>query len=146
LLFFPGSPHFRYPHDVLRAFKRDKERPLPRVLVEERGPLSFALQCRHCDEPNCVKACISGAMRKDPETGVVVNDAEKCVGCWTCIVACHYGAVRRDERSGKVASKCDLCYGWGEIPACVKNCPNEALVYIDIKEDEVTKQDNSSFC
>jgi Fe-S-cluster-containing hydrogenase component 2 len=30
--------------------------------------------------------------------------------------------------------KCDLCQG-EEIPACVANCPNEALIYAD-KESE----------
>lgn len=127
------TAHSRYPRDVLRAFKRDENRPLSRILVEEKGPLSFAFQCRHCEEPSCVKACISGAMRKDPETGLVTSDAERCVGCWTCIVACPYGAIQRDEKSGK-AFKCDLCCDWGEIPACVKNCPNEALVFVDIRE------------
>jgi len=126
--------HSCYPYDVLKAFKKDKNRPLPRILVEEKGPLSFAFQCRHCDEPECVKACISGAMHKDRETGIVICDTEKCVGCWTCIAACPYGAARRNERSGK-AVKCDLCSNWGEIPACVKYCPNEALVFLDIKED-----------
>lgn len=131
------TAHSAYPNDVLRAFKRQKNRPLPSVVVEEERPLSFALQCRHCDEPECVKSCITGAMQKDPETGVVTNDAAKCVGCWTCIVACPYGVIKRDERERKVASKCDLCSGTGGVPACVKNCPNEALVFLDQEAIEV---------
>jgi len=138
------TAHSRYPNDVLRAFKKDENRPLPRVLVEEKGPLSFAFQCRHCDETSCVKACISGAMYKDLKTGVITIDAEKCVGCWTCILACPYGAIQRDERNRRVAFKCDLCGEWGEIPACVKNCPNEALVFLDVKEDEFTRIDTYS--
>jgi len=51
--------------DVIKAFKKENPRPLPRVLVEENKPVSFALQCRHCDDNPCVKACITGAMHKD---------------------------------------------------------------------------------
>ena len=29
------------------------------------------LFCRHCDEPECVMSCMSGALQKDPETGIV---------------------------------------------------------------------------
>ncbi|MHB1127046.1 MAG: 4Fe-4S dicluster domain-containing protein [Bacillota bacterium] len=125
--------HSRYPNDVVNAFKKDKNRPLPKVTVEENKPVSFALQCRHCDEAYCTKACITGAMSKDPLTGVVTNNDDRCVGCWTCILACPFGAIARDERGRKVASKCDLCSGTGDIPACVKQCPNEALVYTECK-------------
>jgi len=122
--------HSQYKDNIVKAFKRQKHRPVPRVIVEESGPLSFAVQCRHCDEPECAKACITGAMCKDPKSGLVLNDSERCVGCWTCIAACPYGAIRRDETEGKVAAKCDMCRdNPGEVPACVANCPNEALVY-----------------
>ncbi len=110
--------------DIIKAFLYEKERPIPRVRVEERGPVSFALQCRHCEEPDCVFACISGALYK--KDGVVVHDASKCVGCWSCVLACPYGAIIRDETHGK-AWKCDLCAG-REEPICVEKCPNEALV------------------
>jgi carbon-monoxide dehydrogenase iron sulfur subunit len=45
-----------------------------------------------------------------------------------CIMVCPFGAIRRDLRGRKIASKCDLCAGEA-APACVQNCPNEALVY-----------------
>lgn len=32
------------------------------------------LFCRHCDEPECVMSCMSGALQKDPETGIVTYD------------------------------------------------------------------------
>lgn len=70
-------------------------------------------------------------MKKDEETGLVTHDPEKCIGCWTCIMVCPYGAIKRDA-SGKVVSKCDLCAEL-EIPACVANCPNGALVYKEVK-------------
>ncbi len=123
------TAHSRYKDDVVKAYKLDEKRPLPGIVFEERKPLSFALQCRHCDASPCTKACITGAMRKDSETGVVTNDRSRCVGCWSCIMVCPFGAIGRDERNGKTASKCDLCISTGDIPACVKGCPNGALIY-----------------
>lgn len=112
--------------DVIKAFKREAPRPMPRIRVEREGVFSFSLQCRHCAEPLCVYSCLTGAMRRDAATGVVTVDAEKCIGCWTCVVACPYGALTRDV-GRKTVVKCDLCPG-REIPVCVANCPNEALV------------------
>jgi carbon-monoxide dehydrogenase iron sulfur subunit len=97
--------------------------------------VSFSLQCRHCDEPWCVYSCLTGAMHIDEATGAIAVDAEKCIGCWTCIVACPYGALARD-RDRKVVAKCDLCPA-SDVPACVANCPNEALVFA---EDSKTEQ------
>lgn len=113
---------------IIKAFK-EEPRALARVLVEESGPVSFAMQCRHCVEPACVEACMTGAMSRDVQTGMVQHDPEKCVGCWMCIMVCEAGAIRRDEARGKIASKCDLCPD-EEVPVCVANCPNEALVLV----------------
>jgi anaerobic carbon-monoxide dehydrogenase iron sulfur subunit len=115
--------------DIVKAFKKESPRPLPRIRVERNGEVSFSLQCRHCDEPWCVYSCLTGAMHQDKLTGTITVDEEKCTGCWTCIVACPNGALTRDG-DRKVVSKCDLCPG-SEVPACVANCPNEALVFIE---------------
>lgn len=119
--------------DLIKTFKRDTPRPSPRLHVEEKGPLSFALGCRHCDEPVCVYSCLTGALSKDTDSGIVAVDSEKCVGCWTCVIACPYGAINPDTRVNK-ASKCDLCFHL-ETPACVANCPNGALVCGEIDEN-----------
>ena len=116
--------------DIIKAYKREHPRPLSRVRVEEARPVSFAIQCRHCEDAPCVDACLSGAMHLDDETGLVVHDAEKCMGCWTCIMICPYDAVRMDV-SGVVVAKCDLCPEL-DVPACVANCPNEALIYQEV--------------
>jgi len=121
------AAHSKYKNDLIKTFKKLSKRPLPRIVVEEKKPVSFGLQCRHCDDPECVKACITGAMQKDLKTGVVINDIERCIGCWTCILACPYGVIKRDYENKKIASKCDLCMESNMEPACVKNCPNEAL-------------------
>jgi len=117
--------------NIIKAFKSERLRPTPRLHVEERGALSFALQCRHCDEPLCVYACLTGAMHRDEATGAVVHDAERCIGCWTCMLFCPNGAISKDGAAGKVVAKCDLCGGL-ETPACVANCPNEALVLKEV--------------
>lgn len=118
--------------DLIKAFKGEAPHPLPLVRVETKKPASFSVQCHHCEEPPCVYACLTGALRKDPDSGIVTVDESKCTGCWTCILVCPYGAIRQNTNQGKIA-KCDLCPG-AEIPACVANCPNEALVYVETKE------------
>jgi len=70
-------------------------------------------------------------MTRDEETGLVMHDKEKCMGCWTCVMVCPYGALRMDV-SGKVVAKCDLCMNQ-DTPACVANCPNAALVVKEVK-------------
>lgn len=99
----------------------------PRIQVED-GPndVHFAVACRHCEEPLCVKGCISGAL--SVQDGVIRLDKEKCVGCYTCVLSCPYGAIMPGE-SGPV-QKCELCLNntAGE-PACVKGCPNRAIVF-----------------
>ena len=111
---------------IIKAYKGEYPKPLPRVRVEETGDLSFALQCRHCDDAPCLDACISGAMHRDKSTGAVLCDDKKCVGCWMCIMACPVGVISPDAKQKKIASKCDLCMG-EDVPVCVKHCPTEAL-------------------
>ena len=116
--------------DLIKAFKRESPRPLPRLRVEEKGTVSFSVRCQQCDEAPCVYACLTGAITRDGMTRVIKVDEERCVGCWTCILVCPFGAIKQDTEKGKVV-KCDLCQS-EDLPACVANCPNEALVYTDI--------------
>ena len=118
--------------NIIKAFNRETPRPLPRIRVERKGEVCFAVQCRHCAEPWCIYSCLTGAMHRDSTTGTVGIDPEKCIGCWTCMIACPYGALAQDT-SNKVITKCDFCPEH-DIPVCVANCPNEALI---LTEDEV---------
>jgi Fe-S-cluster-containing dehydrogenase component len=43
----------------------------------------------HCDEPACLSACIVGAFDKR-ESGAVVWNGDKCIGCRYCMVACPF--------------------------------------------------------
>lgn len=111
--------------DMVKALK---DKPLtPRIRVEEDGKITYAVSCRHCENPLCVKGCIAGALHV--ENGVVMIDQEKCVGCFTCVLLCPYGAVA-PAPEGKAAMKCQLCLdNQAGAPACVKGCPNRAIVY-----------------
>lgn len=71
-------------------------------------------------------ACISGAISRNAE-GVVLTDADKCIGCWTCVMVCPYGVIGRHLQTRK-AYRCDRCPD-REVPACVDACPTAALVY-----------------
>jgi carbon-monoxide dehydrogenase iron sulfur subunit len=122
--------HARF-KDLIKAFKRESP-PLPRLRIDEKGVVSLSVRCQQCDEAPCVQACLTGALTRDPESRLVKVDEERCIGCWTCLLACPLGAIRQDNRQEKVL-KCDLCQG-EEIPVCVANCPNEALVYVEVSD------------
>ena len=86
----------------------------------------FQSLCRHCDPAPCVDACMTGCLTREPETGNVLHDDERCVGCRMCAMVCPFDAIGRDEERD-VAVKCTLCPD-REQPACVEVCPTGALV------------------
>ncbi|MGM0501073.1 MAG: 4Fe-4S dicluster domain-containing protein [Bacillota bacterium] len=96
---------------------------------------SVPLFCRHCAEADCVEACMSGALSKDANTGVVSVDQDKCVGCWMCIMSCPYGLVFKDKLN-EVAFKCDLCADQEET-SCIQQCPTGAIRLIEVEQEEV---------
>lgn len=98
----------------------------PRIRIEEGKNINFAVSCRHCEDPLCVKGCITGALTiKD---GVICIDQDKCVGCYTCVLSCPYGAVMPSPEG--VVQKCELCTkNAGGKPVCVQGCPNQAIVF-----------------
>lgn len=111
-------------YDMVKALK---DKPVyPRIHVEENEGITYAVSCRHCTDPICIRSCISGALSK--KDGTVVIDHEKCVGCFTCILVCPYGSVSVGKEG--VVEKCQLCTDNGrKVPACVEGCPNRAIVY-----------------
>lgn len=116
--------------DLVKAFKRESPPPLPRIRVDEKGVVSLSVRCQQCDDAPCVQACLTGALSRDPESRLVNVDEDKCIGCWTCLLVCPLAAIKPDIEQ-KRALKCDLCQG-EEVPVCVANCPNEALVYVEV--------------
>lgn len=110
--------------DMARALKDVKINP--RIRIEEKDGISFAVSCRHCDEPICVKSCITGALTK--VNGIIMIDRDRCIGCYTCVLSCPYGAVYPSE-DGAI-QKCELCIKTHEgTPRCVTGCPNGAIVF-----------------
>jgi carbon-monoxide dehydrogenase iron sulfur subunit len=107
--------------------------PRNRIHVEPYGTGAFPLQCRHCTEPPCAKACVTGAMQwKD---GAVIYDTAQCLGCGMCVIACPFGlceSLKGAQKSGdtfSAVSKCDLCTGRTAGPACVEACPTGSLTF-----------------
>lgn len=106
----------------------------PRVRVEALGRFGMPMQCRHCDDAPCVAVCPTGALHRTPEAGLVLLDAEACIGCRLCLLVCPFGAIEL-SRSGRAVVKCDRCLertGIGQEPACVAGCPTGALRFDEI--------------
>jgi carbon-monoxide dehydrogenase iron sulfur subunit len=109
--------------------------PQTRIHVEPVGAGGFPIQCRHCTDPSCVKACVTGAMSRDPVTGAVVYDAKMCLGCLMCVLVCPFGVCEALKAQTKASdhvnavSKCDLCADSAAGPACVGSCPTGALSF-----------------
>ena len=57
------------------------------------------VQCQHCENPECVKVCPTGASHI-AEDGTVQIDKSKCIGCQFCAMACPYGVryLNEEER------------------------------------------------
>jgi len=101
--------------------------------AEENGFAFMKTSCMHCADPSCVSACPVSAMTKDPVTGVVGYDADKCIGCRYCVAACPFGIPKYqyDSPTGRIG-KCELCrhrYKDGHYSACAEVCPTGATLY-----------------
>jgi len=91
--------------------------------------------CNQCAKPPCVQVCPVGATYRTKD-GVVLVDADYCIGCRYCIQACPYG-MRFLHPKTRTAEKCTFCYHRivkGLLPACVEVCPTQARVFGDMKK------------
>jgi DMSO reductase iron-sulfur subunit len=92
--------------------------------------------CHHCAEAPCVKACPANSLWRRESDGVVMLDADKCIGCQRCEEVCPYDALSFDAASG-VADKCDMCadrLAEGQAPSCVAVCPTRAIHQGDLDD------------
>lgn len=111
---------------------KDGGEPCNRVVISSDLKNS-PIFCRHCDLPECVYTCMSGAMKKDETTGYITYDKEQCASCYMCIMACPYGVLKEDDRTKKEILKCDMCVGYGNgSPNCVQKCPMEAITLQEV--------------
>jgi Fe-S-cluster-containing dehydrogenase component len=112
----------------------------------DRGPgrhamtVHFPRSCLHCETPDCVTVCPTGASYKRADDGIVLVDEDKCIGCKLCSWACPYGAREYSERKGTM-QKCTLCVDRiyndtfapeDRQPACVQACPTRARHFGDL--------------
>lgn len=97
-----------------------------------KGQVNVKRQCMHCVQPACASACLTQAMHKDA-SGPVVWRSSKCMGCRFCMVSCPFDVPKFEYHSAVPRIvKCDLCATRlkdGQQPACVENCPAEALAF-----------------
>ena len=92
-------------------------------------------QCHHCASPSCVRVCPTGASYQRGD-GLVLVDADDCIGCGYCIIACPYDARFFNEET-RVVDKCTMCahrVDAGKPPACVETCPTKVRVFGDLDD------------
>lgn len=120
--------------------------------VPVEGHFYMGVQCFHCENAPCIKACPTKATWREPD-GIVVVDYDWCIGCRYCMAACPYYGRRfnwhdpqvptnemtkkqhylgnRMRQKGQV-EKCTFCVQRsreGRLPACVEACPTGARVF-----------------
>ena len=110
----------------------------------EARTVHFPKNCLHCEKPDCVTVCPTGASYKRAEDGIVLINHDLCIGCKLCSWACPYGAREFDEDEG-VMKKCTLCIDkiYNEnlpqedrTPACVATCPSKARHFGDFADPQ----------
>lgn len=81
------------------------------------------------DNIPCHAACPPkvAAISKDPVTGAMLIDNDKCTACGNCITACEEkgtGILKFSKDEMSVLGMCDMCKG---EPKCVLACPESCL-------------------
>jgi formate dehydrogenase iron-sulfur subunit len=110
----------------------ENHRTVVNAFNSSKGEVYVKKQCMHCNEPACTAACLTQAMYKTEE-GAVIWRGDKCMGCRYCMVSCPFDIPKFEYHSANPKiEKCNMCFSRiseGKIPACVENCPAEALIF-----------------
>ena len=112
----------------------------------------MGIQCFHCENAPCIKACPTKATWREPD-GIVVVDYDWCIGCRYCMAACPFWGRRfnwgkpevpKEEVNTKqhylgnrkrmkgAMEKCTFCVQrtrQGKLPACADACPTGSRVF-----------------
>lgn len=106
-----------------------------RVVIDSKVK-NAPIFCNQCDMPECTYTCMTGAMHKNSETGLVEYNKEHCASCYMCIMACPYGVLKADHVTKKEIMKCNLCVHRTEDgspnPMCVEKCPMIAITNLEV--------------
>jgi len=108
-----------------------------RVVIDSKNK-NAPIFCRQCDQPECVYACMTGAMHRDPDNGYIVYDKDRCVSCYMCVMSCPYGVLKADSIHGTEIEKCNMCVhrsedGMTANPMCVEKCPMGAITLEEVE-------------
>lgn len=115
----------------------------PKLHMVKTAEISVPIQCKHCESPACMAACVEGCI--SIVDGAVILDQTNCIGCKACMNACPFGAIdmvvqknvyQPNGEEKVVANKCDLCKGIEGGPVCVDVCPTKALKLVKGEELE----------
>ncbi len=126
------------PDEMFIKFYEEERGQYPSVYAE-----NIPVQCMHCEDAPCQSVCPTTATYTT-ESGVVLVDEEKCIGCKYCMAACPYDARIQLHPSG-VVEKCRFCWTDGEPgnpPKCVGTCISGARIFgdLDDPESEISKE------
>ncbi len=130
----------------LETIAATDERPGYRLSVESFSEKGVPILCQHCDDPACLMACPTGAIHRNGESGPVLYDEDRCIGCRMCVQACPFGVITV-KPDGKRVLKCDLCIerlAQHKLPACVAACPTAALEFADSEESNREKRQKTA--
>ena len=118
------------PEEAFISYKEIEQGTYPSVYAE-----TVPVQCMHCENAPCQQVCPTHATYTT-DSGVVLVDEEKCIGCKYCMAACPYGVRIQIEKTG-VIEKCRFCWYEGEPgnpPACVGTCITNARIFGDLDD------------
>ena len=121
-------------------FKEEETGVYPNVHAEV-----VPVQCMHCENAPCQQVCPTHATYTT-DSGVVLVDETKCIGCKYCMAACPYQVRTRNSKTGEV-DKCRFCtlssYENGtKMCSCVDACLTGARIFgdLDDSDSEISKE------
>ncbi|NQU86326.1 MAG: 4Fe-4S binding protein [Mariniphaga sp.] len=121
-----------YPEVGVIRKTNESRRTVVNAFETSKGEVYIKRQCMHCNSPACAAACLTQAMHKT-DNGPVVWIGDKCMGCRYCMVSCPFDMPKFEYLSpNPKIVKCDMCFNRQQEekqPACVENCPAEALMF-----------------